>query len=197
MRLTRPAPDESGVDRITAARLRPENATDFFKVHSGQHGTDWCFCAAWWLPNWEGWSGRSAAENRALRDGLLAKGEFDGYLSYKDDEPVGWCQVLQRDKLLKLCEQYRLRPCAARWAITCFLLIPSVRRRGVATQMLCLILKDLKTRGILEVEAFPRRGLALDDALSRWTGPEEVFRAAGFQEEVHDVLRPIFVKRLS
>ena len=102
-------------------RLTAELVDDFFRLHSEENGCGWCCCVAWWVPTWEGWGDRSANENRALREKLFKQGEYDGYLLYVDDEPVGWCQVGPRDRLEKLVGQFSLAPDPSAWAITCFL----------------------------------------------------------------------------
>lgn len=67
--------------------------SDFFHVHSEKYGCGWCFCVAWWVPTWEGWSERTREQNRELRETLLESGEYDGYILYGDEHPIGWCQV--------------------------------------------------------------------------------------------------------
>jgi ribosomal protein S18 acetylase RimI-like enzyme len=145
---------------------------------------------AWHAPTWEGWGERTAEENRALRESLLERGEYDGYLVYVDDEPAGWCQAGPRDRLEKLARQFALPPDPQTWAITCFQIAPAYRRKGLATTLLREVLRDLRARGVRRVEAFPKRGEALDvDDL--WNGPEAMFRAAGFTVMQDDPVRPV------
>ncbi|NIS82270.1 MAG: GNAT family N-acetyltransferase [Anaerolineales bacterium] len=153
---------------------------DFFQVHSEKHGCGWCFCVAWWVATWEGWSERSAEENRDLRTSLLNQGQHDGYLLYVDGEPVGWCQVGPRDRLEKLVHQFALEPDTNTWAITCFLISPAYRRRGLASFMLAEVLRDLQARGVQRVEAFPKHGDELDEN-DLWNGPESMYIANGFE----------------
>lgn len=153
---------------------------DFFQLHCPANEAGWCFCAAWWVQSWDGWGERTAEQNRRFRERLLAEGHYDGYLLYKDETPIAWCQAGPRDRLVKLRKQMDLLPNPESWAITCFLVAPAYRRQGVAGQMLEMVLADLRRNGIKSVEAFPRRGPDLD-ALDMWNGPETMFISAGFE----------------
>lgn len=163
---------------------------DFYRLHSAEHQAGWCFCAAWWVPTWQGWGERSADENREVRQALSARGVFDGYLLYHSSEPVGWCQVGPRDRLEKLVRQLNLTPDASTWAITCFLIAPAYRRQGLAKQLLDGVLDELRSRRVSRVEAYPKR-LAEPEAEDLWNGPESLFLQAGFQTWRDDPARPV------
>lgn len=167
----------------------------FDRVHCDARGTGWCHCVAWWTPTWDGWGERTAAENRALRDALCARGELDGYLLFDGTEPVGWCQAGPRDRLAKLVEQLHLEPDPATWALTCFLVAPERRGERLATRLLAGVLDALRARGVARVEACPKRGADLD-ALDLWTGPEAMFRGAGFRVVRDDPARPVLALEL-
>jgi GNAT superfamily N-acetyltransferase len=173
------------VHRFDAARR-----ADFFRVHCDANESGLCFCVAWWTPTWDGWGDRTIDENRRLRESLLERGEYDGYLLYVDGAPAGWCQVGPRDRLEKLRRQFDLAPDPDTWAITCFQIAPAYRRQGHATFLFAEVLRDLTHRGARRVEAFPKRGegLAVDDL---WNGPESMFRAAGFTVARDDPKRPV------
>lgn len=160
------------VHRLDAARL-----ADFRALHQGQ----WCWCVAWWVPTWDGWTDRTEEENRALREQL----PFDGYLAYVDGRPAGWCQVGPRDRLQKLVRQYGLPPDPEVWAVSCMMILPAHRGQGVASTLLSEVLKDLGGRGVRRVQAFPKRK---DDP---WTGPESMFVGAGFRVVRDDPERPV------
>lgn len=165
-------------EEIRVERLGPERRADFFRLHSPENGEGWCCCAGWWTETWDGWGDRSAEENRALRESLFDRGEWDGYLLYVDGEAAAWCQAGPRDRLGKLVRQFELAPDRGAWAITCFVVAPRFRRRGLARRLLLAILDDLPARGARSVEAFPRRAAAEPGEM--WTGPEALFLAAGF-----------------
>lgn len=169
---------------------------DFYRVHSVDHGEGWCYCVAWWTSSWDDWNERTTEKNRALREQLFSQGQYDGYLLYHNNEPIGWCQCGPCDRLIKLCKQYDLVPDPEVWAITCFVIVPNFRGQGLAHYFLDEILKDLERRGVRKLQAFPRRG----DGLSKgevWTGPEVLFQKAGFSLEKDDPHRPIYGKILN
>lgn len=180
---------------ITVHRFEESRRVDFFRLHSAEHDAGWCFCAAWWVPTWDGWGARTADQNRAARERLLDRGQYDGYLLYVDDAPAGWCQAGPRDRLPKLVRQFGLAPDATTWAITCFFIAPAQRGQGLARHLLAAVLDDLRDRGVRRVEAFPKRGADLD-ALDVWNGPEGMFRRAGFQVVQDDPARPVLALEL-
>lgn len=177
---------------VEVVRLGPDLRDEFYRVHCAENGCDWCFCVAWWVPTWEGWGDRTAEQNRALRDDLFERGEYDGYLARIDGQPVGWCQVGPRDRLAKLVRHMSLPVSPETYAVTCFQVAPALRRRGVATALLAGALADLRARGVRRVEAYPRRrgGLDPDDM---WTGPEDLYARFGFRSMGNDSNAPVVV----
>ena len=61
---------------------------------------------------------------------------------------------------------------------------------GLAEFMLAQIISDLRTRGARRVEAFPHRGDECG-ASDLWTGPEAIFRRAGFRAVRDDPEKPV------
>jgi hypothetical protein len=104
---------------VEVVRFEPGRRADFLALHDDANDAGWCRCVAWWTPTWEGWGERTAEENLALREELLERGEYDGYLAYAGGVPVGWCQAGPRDRLAKLARQFGLAPDPHTWAITC------------------------------------------------------------------------------
>ncbi len=177
---------------LIVARLDRDRIADLDRLFDADAGCAWCRCVAWWVPSWDGWGERSAEQNRDLRGELSARGEYDGYLAYQDDEPVGWCQVGPRDRLVKLARQFELDPDPAAWAVTCFAVNPERRRAGVARALLAAVLEDLPARGAERVEAYPRRGATEVGEL--WNGPEALYLEHGF-EVLRDVPPRVVLSR--
>jgi GNAT superfamily N-acetyltransferase len=164
---------------IRIEHFGPGRLADFDAVHSDANDAGWCRCVAWWVPTWDGWGDRSAAENAALRRSLCERGEYDGLLAYDGDEPVGWCQVGRRDRLAKLVRELALEPDPAVWAVTCFLVPERRRRQGIAASLLQGAIARAREARAARLEAYPRSGSGEPGAL--WTGPVDLFRAAGFE----------------
>ena len=159
-------------------RFRPGLEADFDSIHSETNGAGWCRCVAWWVPTRDGWGERSAAENAALRAELLDQGEYDGLLAYDGEDPVGWCQLGPRDRLEKLVGQVRLEPSPAVWAVSCFLVAPRARCRGVARALLEAATETARAEGGTRLEGYPR--VDADEPGDLWTGPEALYLRAGF-----------------
>lgn len=165
--------------QLKLSRFSESNRKDFDQVICTDAHAGTCHCVAWWVDNWDNWSERTSEQNKALRDELCTRGEYDGYLLYVDRRVAGWMQAGPRDRLAKLVKQYELEPEEGTWAVTCFVLDPKHRGKGLSTYMLHQALADMRNRGVKAVEAFPNTKAKADDEL--WTGPESVFQAAGFE----------------
>ncbi len=176
--------------------LSSSNRRDFFRVHCEEAEAGWCFCTAWWVPTWDGFSDRSAADNLALREHLFDQGHDDGFLLFENEDPVGWCQVGPRDRFQKLRTQYELKPNPSVWAVTCFVIAPPQRGRGLARFLLRGVLLALSQAGIEIVQAFPKPGDALP-VQEAWRGSEKLFRSEGFQVAWRGGAGPILQRKLT
>jgi GNAT superfamily N-acetyltransferase len=168
--------------QIEVKKLSPGLVNSFYDFHCEKNGEGWCNCVAWWIPTWDGWGDRTAEQNKALRNDLFSKGQHDGYLLFVDGKVAGWAQCGRRDRLGKLKSQHKLTEDPDVWAITCFTISPSYRKKGLSHKFLKGILDDLKSSGIKYVQAFPKKGAKLEDG-EVWTGPEALYKKAGFQVE--------------
>ena len=157
----------------------PDREGDFAALHADDAGAGWCRCVAWWVPTWEGWGDRTAADNAALRRDLCLRGEHDGLIAYDRGTPVGWCQLGPRDRLRKLVEELDLDPDPSVWAVTCFLVAQSHRRRGVARALLAAAIDHARRAGASRLEGYPRA--QADEPDEMWTGARDLFLRAGFR----------------
>ncbi len=121
----------------------PALRAEFDRLHGLSNSAEWCQCVAWWVEGWESFGGRSADENRRLRDRLCAAGEYDGYLLLEGRTALARAQVGPRHRLTKLASEYGLAPDPTDWAITCLLVALAHRGRGCARELLAGILADL------------------------------------------------------
>jgi GNAT superfamily N-acetyltransferase len=167
---------------LRVERLTDEREGDFFALmardeHEGAH----CWCVAWWVPDWPTYQANTPAQNRAVRDGLFARGIHRGYLGYADGAPVGWMQAGPRDETPKIARTMGVEPDAEVWAVSCFMVLEAYRGHGLGRQMFGAVLDDLRAQGVTVVEGYPRRGVGhLPDAL--WTGPEALYADHGFSD---------------
>jgi len=169
--------------------FNPGNREDFFAFHSRVGGE--CFCTAWWVPSWEEWAETNAEINLQLREDLLQRGEYDGYLLYANGKVVGWCQAGQRDRLGKILSQFNLTIDPHTWAITCFQIDPNMHRERLAAHLLGKVLEHLQKKGIRRVEVYPK----LDEKLAgqhQWTGPLKMYEEAGFNKVRENKSRAVY-----
>jgi GNAT superfamily N-acetyltransferase len=166
-----------------------------------------CHCR-WW--HFEGdknaWLGRIAhapEQNRAEMLAALESGsdEMRGVVALSADRAIGWMKIAPAPALAKLYAQkpYRGLSCfggdrAGVFTIGCFLVDPEWRRRGVSRALVAAGLDLARQAGARAVEAFPRSGEPVSQELL-WTGPPDVFLAAGF--ELVDATGPYPVLRRS
>ena len=165
---------------VVIKRMNQTLIPDFYELHSLANESGWCFCAAWWVKNWPEFSANTANQNRSIREALFQRGEHDGYLAYADGVVAGWIQVGIRGRLEKLVAQYDLREDDGVWAITCMLIAPKYRKRGIARVMIKSVIADLSLHRVKRVMAFPRNKADLEDG-EAWTGPLKLYEEMGFQ----------------
>ncbi len=81
-----------------------------------------------------------------------------------------------RDRLAKLVAQLGLKRDARVWSVTCFLVAPPWRHRGVATALLEAAIAAAESAGARRLEAYPRA----DEHDDQWTGPLALYVRRGF-----------------
>lgn len=174
---------------VTIHRFSAANENEFARIHCDATGNGWCQCVAWWVPTWEGWGERTAAQNLELRQALARDGVHDGYFIHADGALAGWIQAWKRDAFAKLATQFGVTSDEDAWMIGCVLILPEFRGKGVAGEALRLVLDDLRLRGARSIDAFPKRGAT--DAGELWNGPESTYVRLGFAVVRDDAKRPL------
>jgi GNAT superfamily N-acetyltransferase len=177
---------------IEIRRLTPELAEDyahFFDVtpHDVNIDERKCYCVTWrsddsyddgnhWYPTRE--------ERRARAIQFVRAGSLQGYLAYRGDEIVGWCNA---NAACGLCVDYlrsfwpieeyradvRVKP------VFCFVIAPEMQRQGVATQLLERVCRDAAEDGFDFVEAYVNREFVYEDHDFR--GPLAMYEKCGFR----------------
>jgi len=79
--------------------------------------------------------------------------------------------------------------------VTCFLIAPHARGRGVAHALLDAAIETARAEGAVRLEGYPRRGITeKDDA---WTGPGRLFETHGFASVREAAPRSVYARRLA
>ena len=125
------------------------------------------------------WADRGAAENRDRACQRIAQGREQGMLALDSASGavVGWCHAGPWRATTIMDEAPE--PLADRLgAITCFVVAPAWRGRGVATALLEGACQALRAAGCVAVDAWARPAAA--DPAALHTGPMSMYQAAGF-----------------
>lgn len=144
-----------------------------------------CWCQWFKLPR-SAWDAGTRDDKAALLRDQVAEGS-PGVLAFLDGEPVGWAAVepfaaypsLARSPITRRREDDPADP----WAVTCFVVRPEFRRRGLARELLAGAVEHARGRGAHVLEGYPvdpeqRPSLS---AAERYHGTVALFRDGGFE----------------
>jgi ribosomal protein S18 acetylase RimI-like enzyme len=182
----------------TCKELSRKTWGEFVKLFSQGNGCDHCWCMHFQrpcgLPQEQRLNRKERSViNRREKKRLVDRGRAHGILVYARREPVGWCQYGPREELPRIDTSRKYRFCAKKavpgsdglklWRITCFAVLRTHRRRGVASRALDAALQAIRAKGGGVVEAYP---------ISRWEsyafgnestpGTAAMFEKAGFEK---------------
>jgi ribosomal protein S18 acetylase RimI-like enzyme len=164
--------------------LSPERLEDylnFFDHDAFTDNPDWasCYCHFYFAQHdQKAWEERDGGENRQAVSQLIQAGKMHGYLAYAGEKVVGWCNAGLRKNIPNIPVSDGRPDAADIGVIACFVVAPSYRGKGVATQLLSAALEDLRARGVKTVEALPRNDT--DSNASNYHGPLAMYLNAGF-----------------
>lgn len=147
------------------AYLTTATRPDFEDLMAGGH----CFCTAYLTDDYEN-------KGRSCRDAMFARNQHDGYLLYVDDQPAGWCQCAPLSEGLRLPKDFAAEGV---WGLTCMVIKPTFRGRGLATKFLKAILNDLPQKGCRRVIAVGHDPATYDDPDSFVELPDAVCTRVG------------------
>ena len=163
----------------------------------GGYGGCWCML---WRQSKSDYDKNLGARNRLAMKELAAGGRAPGLLACQDSQPIGWISIAPRLEFPRLETSRVLKPVDDQdvWAVSCFLIAKSHRRRGIAVSMLMAACDFAGECGGKIVEGYPisptKRPYPVAYA---WTGFEQVFKRAGFKEVARrSPTRPIMRRKL-
>ena len=165
---------------LSIAAIGPVTLEDMRSL-LGREPEDWCWCVAWEVRTWDGWTERKAEENRSLREALWAARQYHGFLFYRDGQPIGWCRVGPPAAWPKLCQTRGLDPEEEAYVLTCFGLRPEWRGKELMHRFLALVIDALRRAGVKELIALPKDLPEGADAGAVWNGPRRLYKKAGFR----------------
>lgn len=172
----------------------PERWPDVVSVMGVRGDPSRCWCQYFHLRG-KAWS--EAATAGGLRDRLQEQivgpgpdAVAPGLVAYRDDTPVGWCQVGPKASYARLASSPVSAPPTDEpdpdqlWAVTCFVVPPAARRAGVANALLEAALDHAAARGARHVEGYPVDTAAATSVSSAglYHGTLSMFGSADFVE---------------
>jgi ribosomal protein S18 acetylase RimI-like enzyme len=163
--------------------LSPDRLADFLAFFDGEAFSDnpkWssCYCQCFYEDHDKvDWNARSGAENRQCAVRRARDGTMRGYLAYRGERVVGWCNAAPRP-LLHALDEEPIADAEQTGTILCFLVAPDARGQGIARALLDAASDGLRAQGLKRVEANPRTG-APSPAQNHF-GPLNMYLAAGF-----------------
>jgi predicted GNAT family acetyltransferase len=174
---------------ITCNPLTTDRWRDFEKVMGPNGGFCGCWCMYWRLPRRD-FEGPARKTLKARFRDVVKKGPPPGIIADRAGEPVGWVQVGPRANTPNWNAARRLSaPLTAGdaeypgcWAISCFVVPRSERRRGVATALLAGAVDYAKARKARCIDACPVDVSDTANPASIYHGIASMFEKAGFEE---------------
>jgi len=171
---------------IVVRPLSPQLVEDYLAFFDGPAFADnphWasCYCFFHHNPEPQTWASRRADQNRAAVSDLIRRDRFHGFLAYRQEAPVGWCNAAPRREIpgLALSADLAAEDTDVIGSIVCFIVAEAHRRSGVATALLQAACRSFQQAGLQIAEAYPRLGIS--DAASNYHGPIDLYLGAGFQ----------------
>lgn len=182
---------------IKIQKLTPGIAEDYARFfdttpHDGSAETK-CYCLTWcgdnayqnggshWYPTPE--------ERRIHAIRRIQNGDLQGYLAYKDDKIVGWCNANTKADC-QGCMNYLRFDCGVPLEgcredekvkfVFCFVIAPEMQRKGVAAQLLAHICQDAAADGFDFVEAYVNEKFV--DVARDFRGPLAMYEKCGFHK---------------
>jgi GNAT superfamily N-acetyltransferase len=146
-----------------------------------------CLCTSAYVETWKDPSLAAPCRERMLREGRT-----DGFLLYDGGKAVGWCQAAPRDGLTMLLRGRNLAADPAMWAISCLVLVPEAKGRGLSRKLLRLVLDELRRRGVTRVQVFACRYGPDEDTSAFIELPESLCTEAGMVLGHDHPMRPIY-----
>jgi len=146
------------------------------------------------LKNYTGAGGKCFKKELAIK--YINEGKLQGYLAYVDGVVVGWCNANDKTSYDRLNK----KNCPELYedsndnekikSIVCYSIAPSMRRKGIASQLLKSVCEDALKEGYNFIEAYPTIG---EISTRSYHGPYSIYEKCGFS--LHKNLDDIAIVR--
>ena len=167
----------------TTHPVTPERFADFGDVINPRRRDTHCWCLSHRItaPEIEE-LGEGSREQAARR--LCGREVPPGVVTYRDDTPVGWCNIGARTDIPRLVRSTKIRPVddVPVWSIICLVVRSGHRRQGVTPHLIEGAVAFAADHGAPAVEAYPvDPGEGRMDLTMAFVGTRTMFERAGFE----------------
>ncbi len=141
---------------------------------------------------------RGVMNNREYAKEYIRENKLQGYLAYAEGKAVGWCNANDKHAFYGYSrenspEVWENIPDCKTKLVTCFVIAPKYRGKGIATRLLEYIIDDAKGSGYECVEAYPLKGE--HNSFEHYHGPLVLYKKLGF-ETVGETERMYIARKL-
>ena len=193
---------------IEIRKLTPDMAEDYVQFftdtpHDDKIDEHKCYCVCWCNDDYEGKDFSTAEKRSQLALQYVRDKNIQGYLAYRGDAIVGWCNANTKSDCLKCVGWQRMMsdvPLEESGeglkvkSIYCFMIAPEMQRQGIATLLLARVCQDAARDGFDFVEAYPYKDP--DHQSSDFGGYVEMYEKCGFQVSAETEHGLVMWKRL-
>ena len=177
---------------IDICKLTPDHADSyvhFFDVtpHDDNVDDSKCYCVCWSNDDYEGKDFSTREKRREYAIQYVRNGNIQGYLAYRGDDIVGWCNANTKSDCLKCCSWRTFMDAVPTEesesgvrikSVFCFTVTPDMKRKGIATRLLGRVCQDAALDGFDFVVAYPCKEPV--DENTNFRGAIELYKSNGF-----------------
>lgn len=162
--------------------MTPDRFEDFADVINPNRRASHCWCLSHRLRAKDIEELGGGDRERAMR-ALCEQENPPGVVTYRDGEPVGWCNIGPRADIPRLAGSKLIRPIddVPVWSIVCVVVRTGHRRKGVVAPLLEGAVAYAADRGAPAVEAYPVDPDGRMDTTMAFVGTRSMFAKAGFE----------------
>jgi len=161
--------------------VTPDRFEDFADVINSNRRSNHCWCLSHRLRAKEIEELGDGSREQAMRR-LCEREHPPGVVTYRNGEPVGWCNIGPRSEITRLANSRLMRPIDALpvWSIVCVVVRSGHRRQGVTAPLLDGAVAYAASHGAPAVEAHPVDPPDRMDLTMAFVGTRAMFERAGF-----------------
>jgi ribosomal protein S18 acetylase RimI-like enzyme len=194
---------------VEILKLTPDLAEDyvtFFDTtpHNEKHKMK-CYCVYWCNEESEDQNFSSKKARREYAIQCIKGNKIQGYLAYREDKVVGWCNANTKSDCLK-CMGWRgmngprkgflpteeATPEIKVKSVFCFTIAPEMRRQGIASRLLARVCQDAAEAGFDFVEAYPDKEVTAKS--EDFVGYAKMYEKMGFTV-YHETNRKLVMRK--